>query len=41
MQFVSLKQEPILDYVEFYRTKFPLAFKMSPEDADEEETVAE
>jgi hypothetical protein len=35
MQFVSLKENPIVDYLEFYRNKFPQAFKVQPEDDEE------
>jgi hypothetical protein len=38
MQFVSLKDSPALDYIEFFRTKFPLAYKQSSEDNDDEPT---
>lgn len=37
MHFVSLKSDPVVDYVEFYRNKFPLAFKKVPEDDEEKE----
>jgi hypothetical protein len=36
MQFVSLKDSPAVDYIEFFRTKFPLAYKHLSEDNEEE-----
>jgi len=41
MQFVSFKADPILDYIEFYRNKFPIAFKLAPEDEDEENEASD
>jgi hypothetical protein len=41
MQFVSLKEQPILDYIDFYRNKFPIAFKKAPEEPKEDETPAD
>lgn len=38
MQFVSLKDSPAVDYIDFFRTKFPLAFKQSNDDNDDEPT---
>lgn len=35
MHFVSLKETPSADYIDFYRHKFPLAFQAQPEDDDE------
>lgn len=36
MQFVSLKDSPLVDYIEFFRSKFPLAFKHQPDDNEDE-----
>lgn len=41
MQFVSHKDQPILDYTDFYRTKFPLAFKKAPENNEDENEPAD
>lgn len=35
MHFVSLKDSPAIDYIEFFRTKFPLAYKKAPEDDED------
>lgn len=36
MHFVSFKDSPAVDYIDFYRSKFPLAFQTQPEDSDED-----